>query len=325
MKLSVYKRSERGFTVAEMGVSVGVAALLGLMFFQVLQSGLTLSAKNTAVNAAHESARQGILRLTRDIHASISVPQLRNTSFVVISSTPSPSASPGATPPTAAGISFQNICSGPNWIWNDPAGSNGMIMIKDGANSGPPTPGMRMIIPAWGIEDDITKVTGASTAGHSNVWTVHGYETGVKHTPAYLGSIYAITYYTNRAMYVVTNGNYVADSKGDFNSIGGGQYVQVTSGTGSYHYENGELHYYLQRYNTSTNSFYWLDTAIVARYLSSPQPFSVPLNQFGGSDNRYVQVAISVRDPKTSNRGYIATSSLLNTKIDYRSRLTIYQ
>jgi type II secretory pathway pseudopilin PulG len=312
------------FTFAEMGVAIGVLGLLGLVFFQVLQSGLTLSAKNTAVTAAHEEARQGIVRLTRDIHASISVPQLRDANFAVISSTPSPSASPGATPPTAPAISFQNICSGPNWIWNDPAGSNGMIMIKDGPNSGPPTPGMRMIIPAWGIEDDITKVSSASSAGHSNVWTVHGYETGVRHSPQFQGSIYAITYYTNRVMYAVRNGNYVADAHGDFNLVGG-VYVQVTAGTGAYHYENGELHYYLQRYNSSTNGLTWQDTATVARYLSNPQPFSVPLNQFGGSDNRYVQVSIAVRDPKTSNRGYVATSSLLNTKIDYRSRLTIYQ
>jgi hypothetical protein len=313
----------RAFTFAEMSVAVSIMCLLGIVFFQVLQSGMVLSAKNTAVNAAHEEARQGMLRLTRDIHASISVPQLRDASFAVISSTPSPSASPGATPPTAPGISFQNISSGPNWIWNDPGGASGQIMIKDGAN-GPPTPGMHLIIPAWGIEDDITKVTGSGTAGHSNVWTVHGYETGVKHSPQYQGAYYAITYYTNRAMYVVKNGNYVADSKGDFNLVSG-QYVQVTPGTGSYHYENGELHYYLQSYNSSTNSFFWQDKATVARYVSSPRPFSVPLNQFGGSDNRYVQVAISVRDPKTGNRGYLATSSLLSTKIDYRSRLTIYQ
>ncbi|HZE56635.1 MAG TPA: hypothetical protein VE031_02160 [Chthoniobacterales bacterium] len=322
MKLCVSHRlREAAFTVMEMGVAVAVFMLLGLAFFQVLQSGLTLAAKSAAVNGAHEEARQGILRLTRDIHASISVPQLRDANFAVISSTPSPSASPSATPPTAPAISFQNVSSGPNWIWNDPGGSAGQIMIKDGVN-GPPTAGMHLIIPAWSIEDDITKVTGASVSGHSNVWTVHGYETGVKRSPSYAGAYYAITYYTNRSMYVVKNGSYVADSKGDFNLVSG-KYVQVTAGTGTYHYENGELHYYLQRYNGT--SFYWQDTATVARYLSSPNPFSVPLNQFGGSDNRYVQVAISVRDPRTSNRGYLATSTLLNTKIDYRSRLTTFQ
>src|SRR5947207_9395058 len=145
--MRVHARSEKfeaAFTVAEMGVAVGVPGLLGLVFFQVLQSGLTLSAKNTAVNAAHEEARQGVVRLTRDLHASVSVPQLRDASFNVVDSTLSPSASPGATPPTAAGVSFQNIVPGsPDYVWQDP-GNASLIMIRDGG--GQPTPGMRLII-----------------------------------------------------------------------------------------------------------------------------------------------------------------------------------
>lgn len=199
-------------------------------------------------------------------------------------------------------------------------------MIKDGASQ--PIPGMRLIIPAWGIEDNIIKVTGASVSGHSNVFTENTFETGVKNSPQYAGSFYAITYYTNRSMYLVQNGSYVADSKGDL-VLSGGEYVQVAAGTGQYHYENGELHYYQQR-STSANpsvagTLVWKDVAIVARYLSSPKPFSVPLNRYGSSDNKYVKVRISARDPKSSNRGYIATSSLLDTQIDYRSRITIFQ
>src|SRR3954464_12080468 len=90
-------KAEQAFTLAETGVAVGVAALLGLVFFQVLQSGLTLSAKNAAVNTAHEEARDGIQRLTRDLHASVSVPQLRDTSFNVVDPTLSPTASASAT------------------------------------------------------------------------------------------------------------------------------------------------------------------------------------------------------------------------------------
>lgn len=326
MKLLKYKRREAALTVAEISVAMGVLVLLGLTFFQVLQAGLTLSAKNTAVNAAHEEARQGLARLTRDLHASVSVPQLRDTSFAVVSSTPSPSASPGATPPTAAGVSFQNVAFGPNYVFQDPGGSNGLVMIKDGAVA--PSPGMRLIIPAWSLEDDIIKVTGAGVNGHSNVFTANSFETGIKNSPTYAGSLYAITYYTNRVMYLVRNGTYVADSKGDFDLVSG-TYVQVPAGTGHYHYENGELHYYLQA-TTSTNpsvagTLLWKDVATVARYLSNPKPFSVPLNRAGSSDNKYIKVRISARDPKSSNRGYIATAALLDTQIDYRSRLTIFQ
>src|SRR5256885_13468165 len=88
---------QAGFTVAEMGVAVGVFMLLGIAFFQVLQAGLSMSAKNTAVNAAHEEARMGVLRLTRDIHAAISVPQLRDNAFNVASSDPA-SGVPPTTP-----------------------------------------------------------------------------------------------------------------------------------------------------------------------------------------------------------------------------------
>ena len=319
------KLSEKGFTLVEMFVGIGVMGLLGIVFFQVLQSGLVLSAKNTAVNAAHEEARQGVLRLTRDIHASVSVPQLRDASFAVVSSTPSPSASPGATPPTAAGVSFQNVAAGPNFVFQDPGNTN-LIMISD--MGGKPTPGMRIILPFWGAEDDIAKVTAAGTSGHSNVFTVGALETGIKKSPVYGGSTYAITYYTNRVMYLVQNGKYVADPKGNF-TLAGGVYTEVTPGTGKYRYENGELHYYQQR-STSTNpsvagTLYWKDVAVVARNISSPRPFSVPLNRVGGTNNKYVKVRLSAHDPKSTNRGYRATASLLDTEIDYRSRITLYQ
>ncbi len=322
MKTKLITQRKAGFTVAEMIVAVGVLGLLGLTFFQVLQTSLTLSAKSIAVNAAHEEARQGILRLTRDIHASISVPQLRDTTYAVVSSTPVPGAT-NPTAPTAAGVSFQNIASGPNYVWKDPGNPN-LIMIKD--NPDKPTPGMRLVLPFWGIEDDIAKVTASGTANHTNVFLVHGLETNVNNAPAFMnGTTYAITYYTDRAMYLVENGpdgKYVADLKGDLDLVSG-QYVSVTPGTGHYHYENGQLNYYKQRYNGS--GLYWQFIATVAKYVSSPKPFYVPLNRGGSSHNKYVGVNISARDPKSSNRGYIATASLLNTQIDYRSRLTLEQ
>lgn len=333
MKTSRIIRNERaGFTITEMSVGMAVLGLLGIVFFQVLQSGLVLSAKNTAVNAAHEETRQGIQRMTRDIHASVSVPQLRRIdtstnprTYPVINSTLSPTALPSATPPTAAGVSFLNIASGPDYVWNDPNGGS-KIMIKDGADR--PLPGMRLIIPAWGMEDDIVKATGASTAGHTNVFTAQSLETNVKNSKTYGGSVYAITYYANRVMYLVEGGTFVADPKGD-HIQSGGEYVKVSPGTGQYRYENGQLNLYMYR-STSTNpsvagTLQWQFVATVARHISSPKPFSVPLNRYGGPDNKYVKVQLSARDPKSTNRGYIATASLLDTDIDYRSRLTVFQ
>lgn len=327
------RNSQGGFTVAEMVVSAMVMAILGIVFLNVLNSGMILYAKNTAVNSAHEEAREGINRLTRDIHAAVSVPQLRNSthdtnytvasSFSVMSSTPS-----GGVAPTAAGISFQNVVSGsPDFVWKDPGNVN-LIMINDNPN--PPVSGMRLIVPFWGIEDDIQKVAASGSAKKSNVFLAGGGEsTVVTKAPAYLsGDAYAVTYYTERVLYVVEGGTYIADSQGPW-ILSGGNYVAYTSGNMQrYRFEGGELHFYKQR-NTGNNNgngyFYWQYISTLARYISSPQPFYIPLNSGGSPDTRYVGVKLSARDPSSSNRGYLATAALLDTQIDYRSRICLYQ
>jgi hypothetical protein len=341
-RLSLNRFAESAFSVAEMSVAVGVLGLLGMAFFQVLNAGLILSAKNTAVNAAHEEARVGVLRLTRDIHAAISVPQLRDNAFNVVSSDPV-----SGVAPMTAGVSFQNIASGPNFVWKDP-GATDLIMIKD--NPTKPVEGMRLIIPFFGLEEDITKVTASGSANHSNVFIKADQSTPDIGPPSPGGTKYCITYYTDRAMYVVRNGNYVPDSTGAYTITTGtytsgnstryvlsnGTYKPSATGTlvitpalyasGSaqrYRFDEGELHLYKQRYSGS--SVYWQDIAVVAKYISSPTPFYVPLNRGGTANTKYVGVKLTARDPKSSNRGYIATASLLDTQIDYRSRLTLAQ
>src|SRR3954468_14871057 len=132
-----------GYTLGEMVVAAGVLCMLGLVFFAVLNSGMVLYAKNTAVNTAHEEARDGVNRLTRDIHASISVPQLRDTNFNAVSSTP---VSATGTAPMAAGVSFQNVALGPQYIWKDPG--NNKIMVKGTPNTPEaPVAGMHLVSP----------------------------------------------------------------------------------------------------------------------------------------------------------------------------------
>src|SRR5213082_2506091 len=142
------KFKQGGFTAVEMVVASMIMAILGIVFIEVLRSGVVLYAKNTAVNSAHEEAREGIIRLTRDIHASISVPQLRTGTAESLlpsdtSSIVSPTPAPGATAaPMAAGVSFQDVVLGPQYIWKDPSG-NGPIMVK-----GDPTgltPGLHLV------------------------------------------------------------------------------------------------------------------------------------------------------------------------------------
>jgi hypothetical protein len=370
--------SKRGMTLVEAAVAMAVLSLLGLVFFQVLNSGMILYAKNTAVNSAHEEARDGINRLTRDIHASISVPELRDTNFNVVTSTPILA---NGVAPMAAGVSFQNVALGPQYVWKDPGGSK--IMVK-GTPDTPeaPSPGMHLVAPLFGIEDDIVQVTATPTnASHHNVWLANGGQDSLFNkttTWAATTNTYAVIYYTYRVMYLVKNGTYIPDANGPFtltaatasssdnerHNLSDSSYVPSATGTykitpalyttGSaqrYRYEKGELHFYRQEY--ANNTFRWADKAIVARYISNPTPFYVPLvsnstgpwyesassyasytttagegtgNRFTGSANtRYVGVKLTARDPSSSNRGYLATASLLNTQIDYRSRIALFQ
>jgi hypothetical protein len=346
---TISKNSEAGFTAAEMVVSTMVMAILGIVFLNVLNSGMILYAKNTAVNSAHEEGRQGLNRFVRDLHAAVSVPQLRNNNhdstytcgvyecgdtrntntFTAVSSAPV-----SGVAPTAAGVSFQDVVAGsPDYVWQD-NGNDNQIKLKDPGN--PPTAGMRLIVPQWNYEDAITKVAGAGV-NHSNVFLFNGEDTtiatnlGAKGRKfgqvSYSVGPYAITYYTERMLYVVENGTYIADSNGPWINSGG-SYVAYTSGAMQrYRYENGQLNLYRQRYSSpsgNSGNFYWSFVATVARYISSAQPFYIPLNN-GTPDTRYVGVKLSTRDPSTSNRNYAATAALLDTQIDYRSRICLYQ
>lgn len=326
------RHGQGGYTAAEMIIACAVLVILGLAFFQVLNSGMILYAKNTAVNSAHEEAREGINRLTRDIHASVSVPQLRDSthdatytiggSFPVISSQPV-----GGVPPTAAGVSFQNVAPGsPAFVWKDPANDN-FIMVKDAP---PPAAGMRLVVPFWGIEDNLEKVSAsAGNPGKVNIFSDNAMEQILaKKAPVYSGGdAYAIVYFTERMLYVVENGTYIPDSQGPWINSGG-QYIAYTSGSMQrYRYERGELNVYRQRdtCNGQGGCFYWQKLATVAKYVSTPQPFYIPLNSGGSPDTKYVGIRLSTRDPSTSNRKYLATASLLDTQVDYRSRLCLYQ
>lgn len=375
-----------GFSLPEMSVAIGVLGLLGIVFFQVLNSGIILFAKNTAVNAAHNEARDGIQRLTRDIHAAVSVPQLRDSNysssmnvtntFDVISGAPV-----NGVARMAAGISFQNIYSGPTNIYKDP-GTPTLIQIQ--SDSEPIRDGMRLVIPAWGLEDDIYKHQPLQAQNaFTNVFVVTGFEATVD-VPSPNSGKYAICYYTERMLYVVRNGTYTPDSAGAFVLTTGtpastnlnrfrltsGSYIADstgsvtitpaawTSASGSgqrYRYENGELWCYKQRFTGtgSSGTFYWEPQGVVSRYLSSPTPFYIPLvadsagafvestNSYQGytgwttgntaqrynltCNNKYVGVKLTARDPKSSNRGFLSTAALLNTQIDYRSRICLFQ
>ncbi len=329
MKLRIPNKIQDGYTVAEMVIASAVLILLGLVFFRVLQSGLLLFTKNTAVNIAHEEARGGVNRLVRDIHAAVSVPELRNldgTTNPVTLPTPSPSPTPisgNATAPMFAAVSFQNVANGPNYIWKDP-GNPSLIMIKDNYNV---SPGQHMLIPFWGalFEQDIVKSTAGGSSNHSNIFLQNGADTNIN--PRNVGDAYAITYYTNRVAYAVMNGTFTKDTTGLYTEgAKNNTYVWAPPGTPPGHryiFKDGELHYLKQAYSGS--SFYWQDVAVVARNLTTAMPFYSPLNSGGGFNTKYVGIQITTADPKSTNRNFVASNMIINTTVDYRTALALTQ
>jgi hypothetical protein len=205
--------SSSGFTIAELMVSAACFVLAGGIVFLLLNSAMILYAKNMSVNTAHEDTRRSINRLLRDIHAAVSVPQLidgfnADGSLQVHNSNVTP----------AAGVSFQLVANGPNYIWKDPSATN-LIMVYD--NGYLPVGGQRLIVPLWGIEADITKSTAAGASNHSNLWLMDQAgniidQTNVaskspqgqgnssnSHSNSNNNNMFALCYYTERVAYLV--------------------------------------------------------------------------------------------------------------------------
>jgi type II secretory pathway pseudopilin PulG len=142
--------SAHGFTLAEMMVTVGVMMLVGLMIFSVLNSGMVLYAKNTAVNSAHQQARAGVDQMLANIHGSVSIPQL-------VDSALAPIAAPGIGP--AAGISFQTFNAGPFPVVLDASASSTSIAVY--CPGYVPPANARFNIPSHNIELDVVSSVAA--------------------------------------------------------------------------------------------------------------------------------------------------------------------
>jgi len=102
-------RPVRGFTLIEVLVAMSILGVVGLMVFLVLNSGMVLYAKNTAVNTAHQQARAGVDQMLQNIHSSVSIPQLVDSSLQPITTIIDGSGNPVKAP----GIDFQSFAAGP--------------------------------------------------------------------------------------------------------------------------------------------------------------------------------------------------------------------
>ena len=272
------------------------------MFF-FLNSGMTLYAKNTAVNAAHQQARAGVDQMLANIHAAVSIPQLVDNNL-----TPLPP--PGIGP--AAGIDFQQFDSGPYLLsttTNATANQTSVTIVVPTTN--PPTlpastdtSGLRFNIPSHGIEKDIQSIA------------VNGSKRVINFSSAIGADIYVNDNDPN------SNGNGNGNGNGTSNIIGfvTRRVSYAIAGTSPYY----ELRYYptnnLQNYRVIARNV----TSPVAN--QAPAPFKVLFNQAGGADFRSVAaVDLSTAEPSYSKRGYAAVNMFIDSYIPFRSKLTISQ
>lgn len=187
-------RSRRapGFTIAEIMIAVAITGVVATVMYTLLNSGMTLFARNVAVNMAHQQARNGMMRVARDLHQAVSIPKLVDANLQGVTS---------AGP--AAGITFQVVTNGPFEVINDPT-SPTLIQIGT-TDPKPQTPavGDHMVVLDYNVEADITKIT--ATGNGSNHWNVF-LENGNEQRIQTKAGSFVVCYITRRIGYVVNNG-----------------------------------------------------------------------------------------------------------------------
>jgi hypothetical protein len=321
MGRNCHDRSKAGFTLVEILVTLCVFTLAGGLIFFFLNSGMTLYAKNTAVNASHQKTRSSLDKMLSNINDAVSIPQLVD--FDAVGRNFIPLAAPGTGP--AVGVSFQQFDAGPFLLWtggNVPASQTFVIIAVPATN--PPTlpattntTGLRFNIPSHKVELDVTSI------GVIGNFRVINFATPVGTAEeAAAGKVKIITkadgsgngngnlnntsniigFTTRRVTYAVMGGN--------------------ASGTSTV---NAELRYY------PTNNCQPLvcqrpDCYTIAgniTYTTASPPFKILFNQQGGADFRSVAtVDLSAVPP---NRGYLAVNMGISSKLPFRSDLTVYQ
>ena len=157
--MKTHSPAHPAFTLVEVSVTTGIIGVVGLVVYALLNMGIILGAKNTAVNTAHQQARVAMLNMIQDIHSSVSLPQLLNVSGN-----------------QASGIAFQQWGAapqngamasngGPHKIYPQVAAyAAGQKVIRIVVTSGQPAPtvGQRLIVPTHQIESNIDAVSGGA-------------------------------------------------------------------------------------------------------------------------------------------------------------------
>lgn len=197
MKFSCSKAAAlRAAALIELMISTTITALTGAMVFSMLNTGMVLFAKNTAINMAHQQARVAVLTMEQDLHSAVSIPQLVDASRNAVE---------GNGP--AAGISFQLYAQGPLKVASTANAGQNQVTVR--VNGYTPKVGQRLCIPTHRIEYDITAV---GAGGTDRILTLASnlpvavqtslYDAGTNSTV----NVNVVCFITDRIHYVVNNG-----------------------------------------------------------------------------------------------------------------------
>lgn len=144
-------RTTSGLTLIEVTMAMGLLGIFGLAVYSMLNIGMILGAKNTAVNTAHQQARTAMLQMIQDLHSAVSLPALTD-----VNGAPLVNPAPNTAAP---GISFQLWSAGPYQICADSAAGSSTINIQTPSGSNAPVVGQRVVVRGHRIEEDITQVS----------------------------------------------------------------------------------------------------------------------------------------------------------------------
>ena len=185
-------KNTSGESLTETMFGAGLTSVVSLVIYSMLSVGMTLGAKNVAINTAHQQARTAMLHMLHDLHSAVSLPQLVDVSGNVIS---------GAGP--AAGISFQLWSIGPLRIATDSAVGQNVVNVAVPAGAQVPVVGQRLIVPTHQIEDDITAVSNPSGSTYA-LTLAHNLTTPISGTQSPT-NYNIICFITDRCSYVINH------------------------------------------------------------------------------------------------------------------------